>query len=373
MIPFNIKQDFERKVVCLLGIPFDVVSLHDVIKQINQSSAEQSRCILSTPNVNFVINSLQDDAFLKSVINSDLNIVDGMPLVWCAGLLGLPLKERVAGSDLLEYLYLKQKDRVTRVFFFGGEKGVAEKASDVVNKANKGIRATGFFGPGFTCIENMSSAGIIETINSSHADFLILALGAQKGQSWIEKNKSLITIPVISHLGAALNFITGSVKRSPVFFQKTGLEWLWRIYQEPALWKRYFFDAVQLAQLFLFRILPYAVWLRSPGLRKSKQQTTDAVFNYSLSDKDNRLCLLLSGSLKVSHVDDITQVLYKAYQQSKNIELDFTQVTYIDSFIIAKLYILKKHCAADHLSIQLVNLPDTIKKIFYWNCAEVLL
>ena len=89
----------------------------------------------------------------------------------------------------------------------------------------------------------------------------MVSLGAEKGQSWIVRNLGRISPPIVSHLGASINFLAGTVQRAPGALQKIGLEWLWRIYQEPHLFARYAKDAAALAGLMLTAIFPLRVWL----------------------------------------------------------------------------------------------------------------
>ncbi len=179
-----------------------------------------------------------------------------------ARLLQIPLPERVAGSNLMEVLFAEKNGSPIRVYFFGGEPGTGERACQVINQANAGLRAVGHYCPGFGAIEAMSSDDIIDEINRHEIDFLIVALGARKGQAWIEKNRHRLKAPAISHLGAVVNFFAGTVKRAPVWMQRVGLEWLWRILEEPSLWKRYFFDGLRFAKLLLANVIPYAIWIR---------------------------------------------------------------------------------------------------------------
>src|SRR4029450_1688151 len=101
-----------------------------------------------------------------------------------------------------------------------------------------------------------SSAAIIATINASNADFLVVALGASKGQSWLQHNHHRLSIPVRAHLGAAINFQAGFLRRAPKIVRKAGFEWLWRIKEEPHLWQRYWHDGRTLLHLLWTRILP---------------------------------------------------------------------------------------------------------------------
>src|SRR5688572_32967779 len=96
--------DFNREVHCLLGLPLDAVDLAGAETRIRMAAERDSRWFVSTPNVNFLVSSREDESFRRTLVNSDLNIADGMPLVWLARLLGIPLRERVAGSCLFEKL-----------------------------------------------------------------------------------------------------------------------------------------------------------------------------------------------------------------------------------------------------------------------------
>ena len=111
-------NDFDRNIHCLLGLPVDAVDMAQAMKQVRASAQKKTPCFLSTPNLNFLIACQKDSKFRDAVINSDLSTADGMPLVWLARLLGIPIAERVAGSDLFEQL---RKDSASplSVYFFG--------------------------------------------------------------------------------------------------------------------------------------------------------------------------------------------------------------------------------------------------------------
>jgi N-acetylglucosaminyldiphosphoundecaprenol N-acetyl-beta-D-mannosaminyltransferase len=106
----------------------------------------------------------------------------------------------------------------------------------------------------------MSRDDIIDTIKSSGADLLVASLGNQKGHLWLGRNHHRLLIPVRAHFGASLNFQAGTVRRAPLIVQKSGLEWLWRIKEEPYLWRRYWNDGAVLLRLLFTRVLSCAVW-----------------------------------------------------------------------------------------------------------------
>jgi N-acetylglucosaminyldiphosphoundecaprenol N-acetyl-beta-D-mannosaminyltransferase len=248
--------DFERNVHCLLGLPFDAVDLSHSEALLREAIATRTRCFLSTPNLNFLIACQRDAAFRLSVINSNLVVADGMPIVWLARLLRIPIRQRVAGSTLFEKLCVNASGPKIRTYFFGGQEGVAKGANLRMNAQDWAMRSVGHTFPGFGSVEAMSAPAIIASINASEADFLVVSLGARKGQAWIQHNLAVLNAPVISHLGAVVNFVAGSIRRAPAAFQMLGLEWLWRIKEEPQLWRRYWEDGLGALRLLVDRVLP---------------------------------------------------------------------------------------------------------------------
>ena len=251
------RVDFARPRVCLLGLPFDPIGLDDAVERIRDAAFAGRRCWVATPNLNFAIAARSDAAFRESVLRSDLSLVDGMPLVWIARLLGLPVRERVAGADLFEALQAHPGPPLA-VYLFGGPPGVAARACERINARGGGVRCVGYDEAGYGEIESMSDGALIERINRSGAHFVSAALGAQKGQAWIAHNAERLAAPVLCHLGAVMNFTAGTVRRAPRWLQRSGLEWAWRIRQEPALWKRYARDGLQAARLVATRVVPAA-------------------------------------------------------------------------------------------------------------------
>lgn len=248
------------------GLPFDVLDTSEAVNRVCTAIQQQERLFVSTPNLNFLVMAQEDEAFRQSVLASGLSLADGMPVVWLSRLQGTPLPERVAGSTVFEQLRAGAGQsiigRPIKVYFFGGPPGVAEKASAMLNaehgRAGGHMVGVGAFCPGFGSVADMSTPEVIAAINASGADFLVVALGAKKGQAWIMHNLSQLTVPVVSHLGAVVNFVAGTVERAPLKWQRSGLEWLWRIRQEPALFKRYWSDGIA----FIWLIMRLLVQLR---------------------------------------------------------------------------------------------------------------
>lgn len=250
--------DFNRPVVSILGLPFDAIGIPEAVQRIRAAAFAGRRCFVSTPNLNFAIAARTDSAFLGSVLRSDLCLVDGMPLVWIARLLGLPVRGRVSGSDVFEALH-RHPDPPLAVYLFGGPPDAAARAADAINRRGGGLQCVGFDPAGFGSVESMSGAEQIARINRSGAHFVVVSLGAKKGQAWIEHNAPRLAAPVLSHLGAVLNFAAGNVRRAPRKLQSVGLEWLWRIREEPSLWRRYWNDGKAGMRILFTQVLPDAI------------------------------------------------------------------------------------------------------------------
>ncbi|MCX4188419.1 WecB/TagA/CpsF family glycosyltransferase [Methylophaga sp. OBS4] len=350
---------FERDCWLVLGLPFDAVSMEQTAERVLHAIETQTPCFVSTPNLNFAITAQYDEAFYDSVVGSDLSVADGMPLVWLARLLGIPICERVAGSDLFEYLSARQTTQPVSVFFFGGQQGVARQAYERLNQQAGGVISCGYFDPGFVSLEDMSSAAIIDSINAAKADFIVVALGAKKGQAWIQHNRSRLNAPVIGHLGAVINFVAGTVARAPVIWRRSGLEWLWRIRQEPSLWKRYFKDGTALLRLLLINVIPLVVYDRilrhSPGFKVPA----------AISEAEGRLAL--QGSVHHDSCYNIRAALGRYVETADAvIELDFSQVTYIDTAFMADLLYLQHYLKRQHRQLRLSKLSGRVRRLFYF-------
>src|SRR5262249_31366490 len=158
-------------------------------RRIEEAVTNRKPVLISTPNLNFLVTSKSHPEFRESVLDSDLCTADGMPIVWIARLLGVPITERVSGADIFEAL--KEPNRAGRrlkLFLFGGAEGVAAAAASRLNAARLGLSCVGALNPGFGTVEQMSGDSIIDKVNASEADVLVASLGASKGQLWLHRN-----------------------------------------------------------------------------------------------------------------------------------------------------------------------------------------
>ncbi len=363
-----IHPDFSREVHCLLGLPLDAINQASAVQRIRAAAANRSPCFLSTPNLDFLLASQSDPAFRDSVIDSDLSLADGMPLVWLSRLLGMPIRERVAGSDVFEQLSAESTTRLS-VYFFGGMEGVAETACKRLNAEPCGLFCVGFESPGFASVQEMSRTESIEKINASGADFLVVSLGAKKGQAWIERNRALISVPVISHLGAVVNFVAGNVGRAPVWMRRSGLEWLWRIEEEPKLLRRYILDGLMFLRLLITRVIPYA-WLMYRHKPANHELGSAAI---ELSDKGGEIIIRLRGAWVLENLRQLRESFSSHTLEGRNVRIDLEQVTYVDSAFIGLLLLLYGDRKQQEKRLSVGNLNNRVRQIFRYACAEFLL
>lgn len=361
--------DFERDVHCLLGLPIDAVNMDQAVEMVRRAIRLKKPCFLSTPNLNFLIACQADAEFRRSVIDSDLSVADGMPLVWMARLLGIPLPQRVPGSGLLERLRRERGSEPVKVYFFGGPGGVAEAACRTLAGEESGLACAGFDSPGYGSVVDMSGQETIDRINRSGADFLVVAVGARKGQTWIQHNRARLTVPVVSPLGAVVNFVAGTVARAPRWMQDAGLEWLWRIRQEPVLWRRYWHDGRVLARLLATRVLPYAwfLWRRRPGPEALAAAAVD------IRSDDEHLRLRLHGAWARGNLPLFRSCLTPDFLAGKDLHLDMEDVTYVDSAFVGLLMLLHGYLLRQRRRLAITPVSPPVERIFRYGCADFLL
>ena len=360
--PFERTPDFGRDVHCLLGVPVDAVDRQGALHRIRGAARRRARCFLSTPNVNFVVAARTDDGFRRSIVHSDLSVADGMPLVWLAKLLHVPVPERVAGATLFEAL--RDGSEPLSVFFFGGQEGAAARAMTRLNQARREVTCVGSEFPGFGSVEDMSRPEIIERINAAQPDMLVVSLGARKGQAWIERNRERLDVPVISHLGAVVDFASGTQQRAPPWMQKAGLEWLWRIKERPELWRRYLRDGVALCRLVITQVVPLVV----QGVRPAPAGMGDL----EVREGAQTFHLRLRGAWTRDGLGPLRYCLAKARDAGKDVGIDMREVTRVDSAALGLLMLLEGHQRSRGRGFAITSLPAGLRRVFDYHGADYL-
>lgn len=367
-----IRDDLSREVYCILGIPIDAIAMSAVMQRIDAAARQTAPYLISTPNLNFLVNSQTDPEFRELLLLSDLCPPDGMPIIWIARLLGLPIKQRTAGSDLIDALKSRGgPEPPLKIFLFGGTEPIAAEASRRLNSDAIGLKCVGWLCPPFGDLDALSQDRFFDQINASGADFLIAALGARNGQLWLQRNHSRIRIPIRAHLGAALNFQAGSVKRAPFTMRKLGIEWLWRIKEEPGLFRRYWHDGWVFLRLLFTRALPLAIrtrWLQLRADRSGHDLVIVPVQN------DDRVTVRLPGYATALRVPEAIACFGQAVaSQKRGVVVDLSQTQAIDARFFGLLLMLRKQLKSTGSALQFQGVSARLQRLFRLNALEFLL
>ncbi|NWF70616.1 MAG: WecB/TagA/CpsF family glycosyltransferase [Chloroflexi bacterium] len=229
---FRPQPQFERR-VRILGLPVDALTYAqwlDLIAGWVQDSAPRPPRHVCTINPEFIMIAQNDVNFYNILSRADLNVPDGVGLLWAAKRLRQPLPERVTGSDGLPLIAARAAQIGWRLFLLGAAPGVAEKAAAALQKQYSGLQIAGTFG-GSPAPEEEDS--IVERVNASGAHILLVAYGAPEQDKWIARNLPRLQVKMAMGVGGALDFVAGIVPRAPLWMRKLGLEWLYRLYLQP--------------------------------------------------------------------------------------------------------------------------------------------
>jgi N-acetylglucosaminyldiphosphoundecaprenol N-acetyl-beta-D-mannosaminyltransferase len=196
-----------------------------------------------TPNVDHVVTAETDARFREAYAATSLSLADGKPLLWASRLLGSPLPAKVSGSDLVWPLMEQAAARRWRVYLLGGAPGVAAEAAEVLRR-DLGVIVVGVDASRVSLEPPADGVDpVADRVRAAHPDLLLVALGAPKQELWIHRNRERIGPAVALGIGASLDFVAGRVRRAPRWMSEAGLEWTFRLAQEPRrmavryLWK----------------------------------------------------------------------------------------------------------------------------------------
>jgi len=180
---------------------------------------------------------------------------------------------------------------------------------------------------------------------------------------WLQRNHHRLSIPVRAHLGATVNFQAGTVRRAPHMMRRFGLEWLWRIKEEPHLWRRYWDDGRVLLRLLFFQVLPFAFWTQWLRLRRERRE--DLIITQAHGRET--VTLYLSGPAAARHVDKAIAALREAIASSKQITLDFSNTRSVDARFLGLLLMLKKKLKSAGAIPNFEGLSPHLERLFRLN------
>ncbi len=242
-----------NKKVKILDIPFANVNLQQALKTVLERLKKplEKAFFIATPNPEMLLEARKNSEFKKILQKqTDLNIPDGFGIILASKLQKMPLAERVTGTDFMQAL-CQNVPGGTKIFLLGAAPGVAKKTKNILEKKYKNIKIVGTHSGSPAPKEEKNICG---RINESGAEILFVAFGAPKQELWLAKNLPyLSTIKVAMGVGGAFDFIAGARKRAPAWLQKCGLEWVFRLIQEPKRLKRIYNATVKFPVVLLLK------------------------------------------------------------------------------------------------------------------------
>jgi N-acetylglucosaminyldiphosphoundecaprenol N-acetyl-beta-D-mannosaminyltransferase len=238
------------KRISFCGLPVDAITMQETISIIDEAISQKKETIHHVViNAAKVVNAQRDTELRKSIADCDIINADGQSIVWASRFLNCPLPERVAGIDLMEALVKLSAEKRYKVYLLGAKEEIVKKVVSLYQDQYGDDIIAGYRN-GYFKKEN--ELEIAREISNSKADILFVAITSPKKEIFLNSYKKEINMPFIMGVGGSFDVIAGFVKRAPIWMQNTGLEWLFRVIQEPKrMWKRYLVGNTQFILLIL--------------------------------------------------------------------------------------------------------------------------
>lgn len=241
----------------VLGIRVNAIQIPGVVARMESWITCHNGCrYIAVTGMHGITEAQHDSGFARVLNSADLVVPDGMPLVWLGRKQGHPLKRRVYGPELMQTFCSSTASKY-RHFFYGGAPGVAESLAKAMQTAYC-IKVAGTFSPPYRKLSDSEHQQIVTDINSANADILWIGLSTPKQEHWMHHSRSGLNVPVMVGVGAAFDIHTGRTKQAPRWMREHGLEWSFRLYQEPRrLWRRYLiYGSEFVARIIVDSLLP---------------------------------------------------------------------------------------------------------------------
>lgn len=238
-----------RNRVVLAGIPIDSLTMQETLVHIDKSITNKQALHHVVVNAAKLVNAQKDPALQASIVKCDIINPDGQSIVWASRFLDQPLPERVTGIDLMENLVKLAAKKKYRIFFLGAKEEVLKQ---VISKYTRqyGDHIIAGYRNGY--FKKEEEPLVAMQIAESRADILFVAISSPKKEVFLNTYKGIIKTPFIMGVGGSFDVVAGLVKRAPLWMQKSGLEWLYRLSQEPKrMWKRYLYGNIAFICLIL--------------------------------------------------------------------------------------------------------------------------
>jgi N-acetylglucosaminyldiphosphoundecaprenol N-acetyl-beta-D-mannosaminyltransferase len=220
-------------------VPISLTSYDEVLEIIGRRPADRPPAI-AVCNVHSVMSARRDATLFQAISGADIATSDGVPLVWMARLTGRPDQTRVYGPDLMRLALQTGVERGWRHFLYGATPATLERLQDAIDRFAPGALIVGATAPPFRELTPLETDEVVDGIRASKADIVWVGLGMPKQEKWIHQIAPRRPGQALVGVGAAFDLLSGTVRQAPPALQRVGLEWAFRLWQEPRrLWRRY--------------------------------------------------------------------------------------------------------------------------------------
>lgn len=343
-----------RNLVVILGVPVDNLDFKETLERIDHfvQAGRRTRRFhqVATVNTDFLVKAAEDPKLRRLLQSVHLATPDGMPLLWASRLLGSPLKERVTGADLVPAIAELAAQKGYSIYLFGAGPGIAQKAAQVLQERYPALTIAGVASPPYTPIQQMDRS-VLDDIRAANPDILLVALGNPKQEKWIEMYGRQVNAPVIMGVGGSLDFIAGNIKRAPLWMQKSGFEWLFRIMQEPRrLWRRYVVDLIVFTNRFTRQ------WWRMREAKGASRRPSSV----ELVLASGKAILNIRGKIGVENIANMKKFGRQALAVTPEIKVNLSEADCLDSVGAGVLVDLANQASERGGSLTLLSVPSKV-------------
>ncbi|WPX08504.1 WecB/TagA/CpsF family glycosyltransferase [Anaerocellum danielii] len=225
------------------------ISKEELLEEIGNWAKKNESRVICFANVHMNIECVESERVKEAVNSADIVCPDGMPLVWWLKRKGEYNQERLDGPSMMLDICKYAQENNLKIGLYGSEKDVLSALIDNLKKMFNDLKISYSYSPPFRDLTPEEEERIIEEINQSGVQILFVGLGCPKQEIWMSKNKGKINAVMLG-VGAAFNMHAGKIKRAPLWMQRMGLEWLYRLMKEPRrLWRRYLYTNFKFIKL----------------------------------------------------------------------------------------------------------------------------
>ena len=236
----------------ILGVSFSDCRFLDVLEGIDARVLDRSQGHISITNTETLYHAVRMRSLLDYINRSDFSCCDGVAIALCARIKGIRIPI-LHGPDLMLEACRYGVEKGWRHYFYGGKEGVPELLSRNLARKFPGLSIAGAYSPPFRSVGGLEDPSVVQEINDAKPDIIWVGLGLLKQSRWIEDHRSVLEAPMMIGVGAAFDFLAGTIRRAPEGFQKLGLEWLYRLCFEPRMLVRNWMSLVIALELVFQR------------------------------------------------------------------------------------------------------------------------